>query len=291
MKGLASGPAMESSAPRSLPPSSSAAVVFAAAILLLPCLARATDLSEAARRAKPAVVHLRILNGGKLKGEATGFFISPDGLIATNHHVLESAADSTVEAHLADGTVHRVSGFLAEDATHDLAILQAEGRGFPALPLGDSDKVKEGLKVATWGSPMGLSFTLAEGIISAIRPGGLPAELPSTEQASRYSGPIIQINASGAQGSSGSPIFDEDGQVIGVIHSGMGTQGTIMFGVPSNRLASLRATIPEDARPRAFGTFPWLNVLISALVWGGVAGWFWRERLQRLLQPTRLKTT
>jgi S1-C subfamily serine protease len=254
----------------------------AALALLLGGPALSADITEVALKAKPSVVHLEVLSSsGEVMGNATGFFISEDGLVATNFHVIAEAAG--LKARLADGSTRAILGVMAESQQRDLAILKAEGGGFPALALADSEQVREGLKVATWGSPVGLAFTLSEGTVSALRPNGLPEE---HAQGVTYgkTGPIIQINAPGASGSSGSPVIAETGQVIAVVQSGIGGQGTLQFGIPSNDLAKLRSSITAGAQPRSLSPVPWLNAGISAVLIGAFAGWFLLERLRKRRQ-------
>ena len=188
-----------------------------------------SELSALAERTKPSVVLLTVedASGHKL-GTGTGFFVSTDGRIVTNHHVIEGAA--AVTATLADGSKRAVTGILADDADKDIAILDAEGEGFPALSLGDSNAVKPGDEVVVIGSPMGLSGTLTVGIVSAIRERGIPDEVDPGAETTRSWG--IQISAALSPGSSGSPIMTRSGSVVAVAVGTLHQAQSLNFGVP-----------------------------------------------------------
>lgn len=252
--------------------------------LLLPLLclallssapARAEDTSAFAVRVKPSIVQLEVLGpSGRLMGSGTGFFISEDGVVATNEHVIEDALE--MRARLADGSTRKVLGFLARSAERDVALVKLEGAGYPALPLGVDVKVQEGMKVLTVGNPFGLTLTVSEGIVSAVRPDGLPKEYQHDE-ASKHA--MIQFTVHSAQGSSGSPILSEDGKVIAVLRGGMGVASTLVFGVPVDVVAQLQASIAPGATPKPFREFPMKGVVGSAAFFGLLAlTWAWSKR-------------
>jgi S1-C subfamily serine protease len=220
--------------------------------------AHAAGLAEVAAQVKPAVVHLAILDAtGEPRGNGTGFFISDDGLIVTNHHVIESAHG--IRATRASGEKIDVAGVLAQDAARDIAILKAPGDGYPYLTLGSSRGLTDGVEVVVIGSPMGLSWTTSSGIVSAIREDGVPEALKATP---RESGPLIQITAAISPGSSGSPVVTLDRMVVGVARS-LVTGDSLNFAVPVEVVQDLAAVIPRDAEPRPFRAFPWRNLVGS----------------------------
>jgi S1-C subfamily serine protease len=153
------------------------------------------DMTQAIRRAGPAVV--TVVSGGKM---GSGFFVSADGSILTNAHVLYGTEASV---KLADGTSVRAT-VEKWDPLQDVALLRAKGgNDYPYLPLGNSDKSVQGESVVAIGSPMGLEGTATRGIISAIRKvqGGVT---------------LIQTDAAINPGNSGGPLVNASGEVIGI---------------------------------------------------------------------------
>lgn len=210
--------------------------------------AQARELKDLARQAKPSVVLLRVLDGlGNEIGTGTGFFVASDGWIVTNFHVIEDAA--AVEAQL-DGLERlTVSGVLAKDEVNDLAVVQVDGQGFPALPLADpSQQVEVGERVVVLGGPLGLASTLSEGTVSAVRQPGDPAlqELGATTTST-----VLQITASISPGSSGSPVIDPQGKTIGVVVSQVPIGQNLNFAVPVTAVHDLLAGIDPSAPPVA----------------------------------------
>jgi hypothetical protein len=128
----------------------------------------------------------------------TGFFISPDGLAVTNYHVIQGA--SHLAGRTNEGAVFQFEHLVAHPQGVDLAILKFAADGAAYLKLGHSTDAVEGQTVLVIGNPEGLQGSVSEGIISAFR-----------ENRS-----MIQITAPISPGSSGSPVMDELGQVIGV---------------------------------------------------------------------------
>jgi S1-C subfamily serine protease len=237
---------------------------------LAPSLA-AQDLKELARRSRDSVVLLEVYEiGGRQIGAGTGFFID-DHRLVTNWHVVENAA--LVEAVLATEEKIDVAGLVARDEVNDLAILEVEGGPFPALALTDSASVEAGERVVVLGNPLG-SFTgsLSEGIISAVRLDGLADRLPGASSA-----PLLQITAAISPGSSGSPVMDLDGKVIGVAVSQMVQGQNLNFAVPApavrrllesaagGRLARTYRAKPSFARGAYFRNLVISVVLFAAL--------------------------
>jgi Trypsin-like peptidase domain len=136
--------------------------------------------------------------GTAIAASGTGFFISPDGLAVTNFHVIQGA--SHLSGRTNEGAVFQFERVVAHPSGVDLAILKFAAEGVACLKLGHSTEAVEGQTVLVIGSPEGLQGTVTEGIISAFR-----------ENRS-----MIQISAPISPGSSGSPVMDESGDVIGV---------------------------------------------------------------------------
>ncbi|MBK9035943.1 MAG: trypsin-like peptidase domain-containing protein [Myxococcales bacterium] len=187
-------------------------------------------------RSKPAIV--RVEAGADKVG--TGFVIDGAGVIATNLHVV--AAASEINVRLLDGSVLAVEVIVAVDVDHDLALLGVSPRRpLPALALGDSDQVAAGDPVLAIGNPLGvLDYTVSDGLISSVR-----------QVAPGFK--LLQISAPISQGSSGGPLFDSFGKVIGV-STAVFTEGqNLNFGMPSNYVAALAAA--KERRPIGVAEF------------------------------------
>lgn len=183
---------------------------------------------------KPAIV--RVEAGNDRVG--TGFVIDSSGIIATNLHVVVGSSD--IKVRTLDGTTLTVPRVLALDPDHDLALLQVSPRSpMPTLRLGDSDKVAAGDPVIAIGNPLGvLDYTVSDGLISSVR--AVSAELT-----------LLQISAPISQGSSGGPLFNSFGEVIGVATAIFNEGQNLNFGVPSNYVRALS----QSQRPMTVAEF------------------------------------
>ncbi|MBL8687132.1 MAG: Do family serine endopeptidase [Alphaproteobacteria bacterium] len=165
----------------------------------------------------------------------SGVFVSPEGLIVTNNHVIEDSDEVVVV--LSDGREFNAK-VVAADQRFDLALLRINGKGeqFPALTLRDSDKVQIGELVLAIGNPYGFSQTVTSGIISA---------LARTDVGIADFTSFIQTDAAINPGNSGGALITLDGQLIGIntaIYSRSGGSVGIGFAIPSNMVkAFLRA--------------------------------------------------
>lgn len=149
--------------------------------------------------------------------QGSGVLLSSDGVIATNLHVLEGAQDISVRLK-SGGTFSEVS-VIDYDAKRDLAILKVAGRGLPHAPLGKSLNVRSGKSIFVIGAPSGLEQTVSRGIVSAVR-----IEDPSYE--------LIQTDAAISPGSSGGGLFDDDGNLIGVMVAYRTDGQNLNFAIP-----------------------------------------------------------
>jgi serine protease Do len=169
---------------------------------------------QIAARAMPSVVRIEVPGG-----LGSGFVVRSDGRIVTNLHVVAGAREATVV--LSDG--RRLGGveILAVSDAFDLALLKVPADKLPALSLGDSSRVQVGQRVVAIGNPLGLSNTVSDGLVSALRQ--IDAQVS-----------LLQLSAPISPGSSGGPIIDERGQVVGV-STLIITQGqNLNFGVAIN---------------------------------------------------------
>ena len=153
----------------------------------------------------------------------SGFFIE-DGQIATNLHVVEGSARGYAKL-VGKETKFNIEGYTAIDEKRDLIILKVTAFGTQTISLGNSDYAQVGETVYAVGNPRGLEGTFSEGIISSIRPIG--------------SDKLIQITAPLSPGSSGGPILNRSGEVIGVSVLTIRDGQNLNFAIPSNYLKNL----------------------------------------------------
>ena len=180
----------------------------------------APDLRALAKKIRPAV-YLLVLQDedGKTIAAGTGFLISGQGLLVTNQHVIAEA--HTIIAKAENGGLFPISRVVATDPRNDLALLQLEGKDLPFLSLAPDHSAEVGTRVAIIGSPLGLEGTLTEGIVSARR------RLPKENR------DVLQISAPISKGSSGSPVLDSQGRVIGVASFLLQDGQSLNFASPS----------------------------------------------------------
>ena len=168
----------------------------------------------------------------------SGFIISPDGYVLTNHHVIEGM--DTVTVHLADRR-ELPAKIVGSDPATDVALLKVDARGLPVLAIGDSDAVKPGQWVVAIGSPFGFDHSVTAGIVSALG-------RPSLDGSQRYV-PFIQTDVAINRGNSGGPLLNTRGQVVGInsqIFSNSGGYMGVSFAIPirtaMNAVEQLKAT-------------------------------------------------
>jgi len=168
-------------------------------------------------------------------GGGTGFFITTDGMIVTNKHVVsDTTADYTV---ITSDDKEYVAKVLARDPVNDIAVIKIEGADFPVLNLGNSSKLKIGQTVVAIGNSLGeFSNTVSKGIISGLKRtvtagGGLGGSETLTN--------IVQTDAAINPGNSGGPLLDISGEVIGVnVAMAQGAQN-IGFAIPSDQISRI----------------------------------------------------
>jgi serine protease Do len=180
----------------------------------------------------------------------SGFIIDPSGLIVTNNHVIDGADEITVT--LSDNTVLKAT-LVGRDERVDVALLQVKSeKPLPAVPFADSSGSRVGDWVLAIGNPFGLGGTVTAGIVSAL-------------QRDIRSGPyddFIQTDAAINQGNSGGPLFNMNGEVIGIntaIFSRSGGSIGIGFAVPANLAKIVVAQLREFGHARR----GWLGVRIQ----------------------------
>tara|TARA_B100000427_G_scaffold137777_1_gene114596 strand:- start:510 stop:1919 length:1410 start_codon:yes stop_codon:yes gene_type:complete len=179
----------------------------------------------------------------------SGFIISKDGYVITNHHVVKDADEIIVRLNDRSEFVAELVG---SDARSDIAVLKLDGKNLPHLKFGDSDKVTVGEWVLAIGSPFGFDYSVTAGIISAIG-----RSLPNENYV-----PFIQTDVAINPGNSGGPLFNLDGEVIGVnsqIYSRTGGFMGLSFAVPVNVVENVYLQLKEKGRVSR----GWLGVLIQ----------------------------
>ncbi len=182
-------------------------------------------------------------------GFGSGFIISEDGYIVTNAHVVNDATEIAIG--LPDRREFDAE-LVGSDKRTDVALLKVDASGLPTLSLGDSDKLKVGQWVLAIGSPFGFEYTATQGIVSA-----LSRSLPNENYV-----PFIQTDVAVNPGNSGGPLFDLDGNVVGVnsqIYSRSGGYMGLSFAIPVNVVQS----VVEQLQEQGFVSRGWLGVVIQ----------------------------
>jgi len=201
------------------------------ALLSAPDTSSALSIPEIASKAKPAVLKITAYDSDwKPLRFGTGFFISDDGRLVTNLHVIEDAKAITAET--VSGASYPCEGVLVQPQDLDLVVLKFKARGVEKLVFGDSSKVTEGQRVIVIGNPEGLEGTISEGIVAAIR------DKPR----------LIQITAPISPGSSGSPVMDEEGSVLGVATLSSKEGQNLNFAIPGDEVTRALDSIPKEAQ-------------------------------------------
>lgn len=231
--------------------------------LLLGCAAAhetntttAIDSEALAERARSSVVLIRSSDrSGSLGGSGTGFVVREDGVIASNFHVI--GQHRAFEVEFADGRTFRPTRILAVDRDRDMALFEIDAKGLPVLELGDSDAVRPGQSIITMGNPLGLEFSVGKGVVAAVR------DLDEQE--------MLQVAVPLEPGSSGSPVLDKDGNVLGIL--GIKSGDAIGFAVPINQLKPLL----ENPNPIPFAAWKTIGQL-AAGEWTNRFGAVWQQR-------------
>lgn len=179
----------------------------------------------------------------------SGFIISADGYVVTNHHVVYGADEIVVRL---DDRRELQAEMIGTDARSDIALLKIEARNLPAVKLGDSGKLKAGEWVLAIGSPFGFDHSVTAGIVSA-KGRSLPNE--------NYV-PFIQTDVAINPGNSGGPLFNLEGEVVGVnsqIYSRTGGFMGLSFAIP----IELVLDVVEQLKTEGHVSRGWLGVLIQ----------------------------
>jgi hypothetical protein len=184
----------------------------------------AQDARSVARRVFPSVVLLVLYDSNQQPiSLGSGFFVADD-LIATNLHVLEGASSGYVRP-VGTKAKGAILGVVVADSDNDLAVVKVSGVSAPSLPLGDDADSEVGESVYAVGNPSGLEGTFSQGIISGIR------EFQKHK--------VLQITAPISPGSSGGPVVNDAGSVVGVAVATIQGGQNLNFAVPVSYLWAL----------------------------------------------------
>jgi len=179
------------------------------------------------KKVSPVVVIVYTYDSqGNAVGQGTGFFVSIDGTIITNYHVLKGTASAQIKT-AADKTFP-VKGIIAEDKENDLVKISIDAKEitFPTVTLAKED-VEVGQRVVVIGGPLGLEGTVSDGIVSAVR------DIPAF-------GKIIQMTAPISPGSSGSPVFNMRGEVVGIATLMLKEGQNLNFAIPVGKIEAIK---------------------------------------------------
>jgi S1-C subfamily serine protease len=180
--------------------------------------------AQIADRATASVVIVENFNeDGEKAGQGSGYVFSADGVIITNYHVIRGASSLMVRVPSKEAV--RVDSLLGYSIEHDVAAIQLSGDSPPALSTEAVEQPKVGDHVIAIGAPLGLESTVSEGIVSAVREGG------GTH--------IIQTTASISPGSSGGPLLNDYGKVIGLTTAQVLNGQNLNFVISSTHIIQL----------------------------------------------------
>lgn len=178
----------------------------------------------------------------------SGFVISPDGYILTNNHVVDMARD--IKVALSDGRVMDAK-LVGKSKEIDIALIKVDARDLPSVTLGDSGALEVGDWVLAIGNPFGLSHTVTAGIVSAK--GRVIGVGPYDD--------LIQTDAAINPGNSGGPLFNTNGEVVGINTVIIAQGQNLGFAVPISMVKDVLPSIKEKGRP----DMGWLGVSAQAV--------------------------
>ncbi|WP_228214656.1 Do family serine endopeptidase, partial [Acinetobacter baumannii] len=179
----------------------------------------------------------------------SAFFISKDGYLLTNHHVIENASRISItlnDRREIDATV------VGSDERTDVALLKVNGTNYPALRVGNVDRLRVGEPVLAIGSPFGFDYSASAGIVSA----------KSRNMSGETSVPFIQTDVALNPGNSGGPLFNQNGEVVGVnsrIFSGTGGYMGLSFSIPID----VAMDVAEQLKTKGKVTRSYLGVMMQ----------------------------
>lgn len=264
------------------------ALLVAASLIILPAsAANLPDFSELIEKASPAVVKITAVTKARQVHQTnqnpynqqpqnlpdvlrelleqrempqrdqgslgSGFIISSDGYVLTNNHVISNADE--IKIIMNDQREFEAS-LIGTDQRSDIALLKISAKDLPLLSLAKNEKLKVGQWVVAIGSPFGLDYSASAGIVSAIG-----RSIPSERHENTYV-PFIQTDVAINPGNSGGPLFNMDGEVVGInsqIYSPSGGSVGLSFAIP----ASVAADVVAQLKEKGHVDRGWLGVTIQ----------------------------
>jgi regulator of sirC expression with transglutaminase-like and TPR domain len=216
------------------------------------------SVEELANSVRASLVVIKYTpRAGQPQGLGTGFVVSADGLIATNLHVIGEARPVTIQ--LENGKEYPVTAVHASDRALDLALLRIDVNKLQALPLGDSDRLKNGQAVVALGHPRGLRNSVVAGVLSGR---------PTIDGQA-----MLQLAIPIEQGNSGGPVLDRHGKVQGIVTLKSQVTANLGFAVPINALKKLLQ------RPNPIPIARWVTIgRLNPDEWKVVFAGNWRQR-------------
>ncbi len=186
------------------------------------------DAEQISAQCSDAVFYIEVYDeSGTAFASGSGFFIGANGLAVTNYHVIDGASSATIT--MTDGSVYDVLGAYDYSVDKDIALLQVDCSGVPYLSAGDTSTIVGGAAVYAIGSPLGLSNTITQGIISNVN-------------RVLYDHSYIQTSAAISHGSSGGPLINKYGQVIGIITATLEEGQNFNLATPYTYISTLQTT-------------------------------------------------
>jgi len=219
------------------------------------------DFISVVAKVKPSVVAINtevatfdIFNRpSTAKGAGSGWIIDKDGRIITNNHVIDGAKNITVM--LADERALPAT-VIGTDPLNDIAILKVDATNLPAVPVGDSSRLRLGEWVLAIGNPLGMGISAKQGIVSRL---GVSISVSSGQ--TLYD--LVEISAAINPGNSGGPLFNMAGEVVGITSaklSAVGVEG-MGYAISSNTARP----IIEELITRGYTIRPWLGVVLRSV--------------------------
>jgi hypothetical protein len=201
-------------------------IVLTGALVRAQSPVRRKNIPAIARDATGAVVSIIMSDkDGHPIAQGSGFLVSKDGRIVTNYHVIENGTSAIVK--LPGGAFFVVDGVLVSDKARDIAVIKAHGESFRTLSLGNSDRLQVGEEVVAIGNPLSLESTVSDGIVSGIR------------TVEKEGGKFLQVTTPISPGSSGGPLFNMGGEVVGITTLYLKGGENLNFAIPINDVKHL----------------------------------------------------
>lgn len=266
--------------------------IFLLALLLFGhSSASAQDARLVAKHIFPSIVMLEMRDDKNHPiSLGSGFFVRPD-IVVTNYHVIEGASDGFAKI-VGKTSIYRIEAVVGIDEAKDLVLLKLTGANGKPLVLADVSKIEVGQEVFALGNPKGLEGTISPGIIS-----GSTLRQVSNED-------LIQITAPISPGSSGGPVVNRRGEVLGVAVLSIKGGQNLNFAIPSSYLAILLAksrtvsTLSDlSRRSENFATSDSEASLVQVTAWitenldakGGVTGSFFQKNESLVIENCSMK--